>query len=187
MSDDLRDGILSLNTRQFGTVIELMVQLLKDYKNSENLEFDLYDPHTNEKIEVKSSRAYKKQTLKLSLDTLYEIIINNSNRKRLLKQKQALESDFNCNIQQVKIAYFDKLYYVLLFYDVIEIFMIYAKDIKKDTMIGYSDKQHRGNYGEGQFHITQKNYQHHKDNYFIQSMTYADIKAILLKRKNRKA
>ena len=185
MNDDFRDGILSLNTRQFGQAIELIVQLLKGYENSKSLEFDLYDSDTKEKIEVKSSRVYKKQSLDLSLDTLYATIINSSNRNRLLRQEQALKSNFNCNIQQIKITYFDKLYYLLLFYDTIEVFLIGADDIKKDKMIGYSDKQHRGNPGEGQFHITQRNYQHHKDTYFIQSITYDEIKKMLLQREKR--
>lgn len=183
MSDDFRDGIVSLNTRQFGRVVELIVLLLRNYEDSKDNALDLYDPETNEKIEVKGSRVYKKQTIVLSLDSLYETIINNSNRNRLLTHKQSLKSNFDCNIQQIKTPYFDKLYYLLLFYDVIEIFVIDSKKIKKDKFIAYSDKQHRGNKGEGQFHITQDNYEYHKSTYYVESITYDDLKKKLLKRK----
>ena len=183
MIEDFRDGLLSLNTRQFGKVAELIVQLLQDYGDSNKLEFDLLSLDTGEKIEVKASRVYKKQALDLSLDSLYDTIINNSNRNRLLKQKQAPKAKFDCNIQQIKRQYFDKLYYLLLFYDKIEIFSISPNDIVADTKIGYSDKQHRGNVGEGQFHITAQNYSHHKAHYLIESVSYAQLKKMLLQRK----
>ena len=105
MSDDIfRDGIINLHTRQFGKVVELVVQLLKDYQDSGQLDFDLYDPKTNKNIEIKSSRVFKKQTLKFNLDNLYHLIINNSNRNRLLKQSQASHTQFDCNIQQIKVG-----------------------------------------------------------------------------------
>ena len=124
MTDEFRDRMLTLYTRQFGKVAESLVKLLKNYSESDTLEFDLYDSATNERIEVKSSRVYKKRQLKITTDNLYDIIINSSNRNRLLSQSQ-VEADigkafFDCNMQQVKTTCFDKLYYLLLFYDVIE-------------------------------------------------------------------
>ncbi len=184
MSDDLfRDGIINLHTRQFGRVVELIVQLLKDYQDSHRLDFDLFDPATSMNIEVKSSRVFKKQSLQFDLDHLYELIMNHSNRDRLLKQTQATSSEFDCNIQQVKIDLFDSLYYLLFFYDVIEIFRINNNQIKNDRNLNYSHKQHRGNKGEGQFHVNQSNYQYHKDHYFIQSLTYEQLKSMLLNRR----
>ena len=67
MVNEFRDGILTLNTRQFGTVIELIVQLLRGYEKSGNTKFDLRDADTGKRIEVKSSRVYKKQRLELNL------------------------------------------------------------------------------------------------------------------------
>lgn len=73
MSDDLfRDGIINLHTRQFGRVVELIVQLLRDCQDSNRLDFDLFDPETNMNIEVKSSRVFKKQLLQFDLDHLYD-------------------------------------------------------------------------------------------------------------------
>ena len=91
---------------------------------------------------------------------------------------------FDCNIQQIKNQYFDYLYYVLFFSDIIEFFRLIPGKIIKDKAIGYSDKQHRGNKGEGQFHINQKNYAHHKKNYFIGKMDYEELKEKLLKAKH---
>ena len=184
MKEDLfRDGIISLHTRQFGTVVELFVQLLQDYQDSNQLDFDLFDPEGNRNIEVKSSRVFRKQSLKFNLDNLYDLIIKSSNRNRLLRQSQTTQEKFDCNIQQIKIGLFDTLYYLLFFFDVIEIFRIEKDEIRNDVNLNYSDKQHRGNEGEGQFHVNQKNYKYHKDKYFIQSVTYDEIKEMLLKRK----
>lgn len=185
MENSFRDGIINLNTRQFGTVVELIVQLLKDYEMSNELDFDLFNPETNETIEVKSSRVYRKQRLKFTLDNLYELIMNKSDRNRLLIQSDATKEKFDCNIQQIKIELFSKLYYLLFFFDTVEIFKISSHQIKIDDKLNYSDKQHKGNKGEGQFHITQKNYLYHKKNYYVESISYDKIKELLLKRKTK--
>ncbi len=95
MNDSFRDGIINLHTRQFGKVVELIVQLLRDYQDSNQLDFDLFDPDTNKHIEVKSSRVFKENRLELELSNLYALIVNNSNRNRLLKQNQATDVKFD--------------------------------------------------------------------------------------------
>lgn len=181
-SDKFREGIIDLNTRQFGTASEIIIEILKDYIGSGKLEFDLIDIDEN-KIEVKASKVYKKQRLALDITTFYDLILNNSNRDRLLLQKETSSQDFDCNIQQIKVNLFDKLIYLLFFRDVIEIFEIDSFRVKKDTAIAYSDNQHRGNVGEGQFHINNRTYGHHKKNYFIQSITY---QALMLEAKKHR-
>ena len=182
MGNDLMDGIMALNTRQFGTVIELMIKIIYQMKDSNDLSFDL--SYQGCKIEVKGSRVYKKNKLKLNEANLYDVIVSNNNKNRLIKQKDAKKIIFDCNIQQIKTQYFDYLYYVLFFSDIIEFFMINSDKIIEDKAIGYSNKQHRGNEGEGQFHINEKNYLHHKEHYFIQQMNYKELKGRLLKAKN---
>ncbi len=179
MPDDLRDGIIGLNTRQFGRVIELIIGFIYRQRDSKELSFDLKDGET--KIEVKGSRVLKSNKLSLTKDNLYELIVSNSNRNRLLRQADCTRYAFDCNIQQIKIAYFDTLYYVLVFYDVLEIFRIEASSIRKDPDLNYSDKQHSGNVGEGQFHINNRNYDHHKSKYFIKSLSYETLKNKLLR------
>jgi len=61
MDEAFREGIINLNTRQFGRFVELIVKLIKGFKDSTDLDFDLYDSKRKKTIEVKSSRVFKKQ------------------------------------------------------------------------------------------------------------------------------
>ena len=176
-----KDGIFALNTRQFGTVVELLIKLIENYHKSGDLSYDLYK--NGVKIEVKGSRVYKKNKLSFTLDNLYEMIVSNSNKNRLIKSEDLALYDFDCNIQQIKPTHFDFMFYILFFFDIIEIFKIRNDVILSDKEIFYSNKQHRGNIGEGQFHINNKTYSVHKKKYFYKSFTYEEIKKILLKRK----
>ena len=181
MPNNLRDGIVGLNTRQFGRVIEILIGFIYNQKDSKDLSFDLADGKI--KIEVKGSRVYKTNKLKITIENLYDLIVSNSNKNRLIKQSEINKYDFDCNIQQIKTNYFDYLYYVLFFNDIIEIFKIKSADIIKDSNLNYSDKQHRGNIGEGQFHISNSNYAYHKKTYFFDKLNYKDLKKKLLKYK----
>ena len=89
---------------------------------------------------------------------------------------------FECNIQQVKRREFDVLYYGLFFSDCVQIFRIKSSDIKPGSEggdIGYSDRQHKGNVGEGQFHITDKNLHTHLDKYFHKTLSYDELFKLL--------
>ena len=182
MSDDFRDGIINLNTRQFGRVVELLIKVIYQQSDSNCLSYDLVEG--DDRVEVKASRVLKSNKLELSEETLYDLIINNSNRNRLISQSDARNYNFDCNIQQIKITCFDFLYYALFFSDIIEIFKIENSQITKDKSIQYSNKQHRGNEGEGQFHINNNTYNHHKENYFEVVFTYEEIKNLLSNRDN---
>ena len=85
--------------------------------------------------------------------------------------------DFDCNIQQVKRFEFDVLYYGLFFADRIAIFKMHSNEIL--SCFGYSDKQHKGNEGEGQFHLNRNSIDYHMDNHFIQWLTYEDLYDLL--------
>ena len=74
MNDDLMDGIMALNTRQFGTVIELMVKIIYNMKDSDDLSFDL--SYQGSKIEVKGSRVYKKNKLELNETNLFFLLLS---------------------------------------------------------------------------------------------------------------
>jgi hypothetical protein len=43
----------------------------------------------------------------------------------------------------------------------------------------YSNKQHKGNEGEGQFHVNQRTLQYHIDNHHFATLSYTDIMNIL--------
>ena len=73
---------------------------------------------------------------------------------------------------QIKTNCFDILWYGVFFKDMIYIFEMPKETIKKDTKIQYSNKQHRGNKDEGQFHVKNSNIQHHIDNYLYAKIDY---------------
>ena len=117
----------------------------------------------------------EKQKLDMNIENFYDIMITNSNRNRLLLQKDVEKFEFDCNIQQIKTKLFDRLIYLLFFKNVIEIFEISGRQIQKDKRVFYSDRQHRGNIGEGQFHVNNKTYGHHKESYLVGSITYREL------------
>lgn len=63
------------------------------------------------------------------------------------------------------------------FADCIKIFRIKSSEI--GPQICYSDKQHKGNVGEGQFHINQDTLQTHLDTYLYQTLTYEELFQLL--------
>ncbi|EEF25778.1 conserved hypothetical protein [Ricinus communis] len=71
----------------------------------------------------------------------------------------------------------DVLYYGLFFEDAVVVFRIPAAMVGE--RIHYSNAQHKGNTGEGQFHITHHNLQMHLDNFHECTLSYAQVHAIL--------
>lgn len=49
----------------------------------------------------------------------------------------------------------------------------------KLLIFGYSDKQHKGNVGEGQFHINQINFEYHIQNFLYRELSYEELYKIL--------
>lgn len=84
---------------------------------------------------------------------------------------------FDCNIQQVKRKEFDLLYYGLFFADKIEVYKMTSKEVLDCP--GYSDKQHRGNEGEGQFHLNESNIEYHRNHFLERVLTYAELYNLL--------
>ena len=80
---------------------------------------------------------------------------------------------FDCNIQQIKRKEFEILYYGLFFADRIDIFRMYSYEII--SCPGYSDFQHKGNEGEGQFHLNQASIDYHMKNNHIKSLGYVEL------------
>ena len=63
------------------------------------------------------------------------------------------------------------------FADCVKIFRIQSTEI--GSSIHYSDKQHKGNVGEGQFHINQDTLQTHVDKYHYNTLTYDELLNLL--------
>lgn len=172
-TEELRDGIFSLRTRRFGTVAEIMIKKIQRVDWGNSISHDLYDTKTNSRIEVKFSTALKANKDTISEKNVLDEIFQATNKNRMFTQSEWRQYSFDCNIQQVKKHEFDYLYYGIFFSDKVEIFRIKPDQI--DGAINYSNKQHAGNEGEGQFHLNNGTYEYHKENFFIQEIDYATL------------
>ena len=170
---NLRDGIFNLNTRRFGTVAEILIKALIKTDWGKTQFHDLYDSNSQKRIEIKFSTVLENHKEPITEENIINSIINTNNENRMVSSNNYNDFIFDCNIQQVKKADFDILYYRLFFSDVVEIFKINSEDINEKLM--YCDKQHKGNKGEGQFHINNKTYKLHKENYYFCSLSYQFI------------
>ncbi len=180
--EKLRDGIFALRTRRFGSVAERMVERLLKCSLGRNLFHDLYDDSLRHRIEVKFSVVQKKAERTITEDTVVRCIEEATAEKRMVAFSEWQQNEFDCNIQQVKRKEFDVLYYGLFFSDCIKIFRIESKDIKENRRGGrifYSDFQHKGNVGEGQFHINPRTFQLHLDHYLYKTLTYDELLQLL--------
>lgn len=174
---EFRDGIFALRTRRFGTVAELMIEALYNFTKSQNQFHDRYDEVGHQRIEIKFSTVIKANeaviTRSNSIDQCKKANLGN----RALKSSDMYNYDFDCNIQQVKRSEFDVLYYGLFFADRIAIFKMRSGEIT--SCLGYSDKQHKGNTGEGQFHLNPSTISYHMENHFVQWLSYEELYDLL--------
>ena len=168
---NFKNGIFNLHTTRFGTIGELIIQKKYNMINSNNNAYDKI--YNGEKIEIKFSRALKEHTDKINIVNLIEQCLNSSSVHRWIKYDERNTNVFDCNIQQVKPNEFDWLFYGIFFQDKIVIFKIPSSSIQ--SIPSYSNKQHRGNIGEGQFHITNDNIEYHIKHFLVQIMTYNEI------------
>lgn len=122
------------------------------------------------KIEIKFSRA-KCPREKITLGNFKNCITSPT----FVRYSEIDHYKWDCNLQQIKPKEFDTLFYGLMFWDKIFIFKINSESIEKDKLIGYCPKQHKGNIGEGQFHIKPTNFNHHYKNYLYKEMTWEEL------------
>lgn len=178
-NSEIRDGIFSLRTRRFGTVAEIMIKKMINLNWGESISHDLIDPANSDRIEVKFSTALKSNKETINGYNVLNQIYAATNSNRMFSQSEWNNFGFDCNIQQVKMHEFEVLFYGIFFSDVIEIFKITPSQIKTSTGLNYSDKQHAGNIGEGQFHLNNNTYAYHKNNFFYKSINYTELQQIL--------
>lgn len=148
-------GLFALKTRRFGNAAELMIQRLYDLEDSATTEYDKYDPVNRKRIEIKFSKASRKHKSSISSGNFIDSCLGAEDfRNTILALEDIGRVPFDSNIEQVKPQYFDVLYYGLFFSDCIAIYHIDSGSVK--NLPEYSDKQHRGNKGEGQFHLNNR-------------------------------
>ncbi len=180
MTDEIRefrDGIFALRTRRFGTVAELMIEALYSFTKSHNQFHDRYDEAGHQRIEIKFSTVMKANEEAINRSNAIDQCKKANLANRALNSADMYDCDFDCNIQQIKCAEFDVLYYGLYFADRIAIFKMDSDEIP--YCYGYSDKQHKGNEGEGQFHLNHTSIDYHMQNHFIQWLSYEDLYDLL--------
>lgn len=175
--ETLREGIFCLNTRRFGTVAEVLVKRLQKLGKRRSQFHDLYDDLASKRVEVKFSRVLKTSEIPITEATVLQCIEAATSEQRLVVFEHWKDSPFDCNIQQVKRREFDVPYYGLLFSDCVLVFRIDSKEI--GAQIYYSDRQHKGNVGEGQFHINQGTLQVHLDSYLYRQLSYDELLDLL--------
>jgi hypothetical protein len=178
----IRDGIFALRTRRFGSVAECMIQRLLQCSKAKSLFHDLYDDAHKHRLEVKFSVVQKVCETPVTEETVLRCIEEATAAERMVAFTEWSQNEFDCNIQQVKRAEFDVLYYGLFFSDFVKIFRIESKEIKENEKGGriyYSDFQHKGNVGEGQFHINHKSLQVHLDHYHYKTLSYDELHELL--------
>lgn len=174
---EFRDGIFALRTRRFGTVAELMIEALYNFTKSQNQFHDRYDEVGHQRIEIKFSTVMKANEAVISRSNSIDQCKKANLGNRALNSTDMYNYDFDCNIQQVKRLEFDVLYYGLFFADRIAIFKMRSNEIL--SCFGYSDKQHKGNEGEGQFHLNRSSINYHMQNHFVQWLTYEELYDLL--------
>lgn len=175
--EEFRDGIFALRTRRFGTVAEIMVKRLYDLDESGSLAYDKRDKHSKERIEIKFSTVMKENDDKIRDDNVIDQCKRANLANRAMKSSETSRYCFDCNIQQVKRKEFDLLYYGLFFLDKIEVYKMTSDEVV--VCPGYSDKQHRGNEGEGQFHLNESNIEYHRKKFLERVLTYAELYNLL--------
>lgn len=180
----LRDSIFSLHTRKFGNVVEKLVErILIEFgfivEKSNDLSYDRTIDKSND--EIKGSRVLGKSVLKLDDENIIESLLSHETN-RFVNLSESSKVEWDCNIQQIKVKYFNTLWYVLFFGDCVTVFKISDHEIVSDSNICYSDKQHRGNIGEGQFHVTNKNIKYHLEKYLVKTISYKEVYNKLNKR-----
>ena len=175
--NDFRNGIFALRTRRFGTVAEIMIKKLYKFDEAGTLAYDKKDTASNQRVEIKFSTVIKSNKETITEDNVIAQCLGAITANRALSSDEALTQGFDCNIQQVKCKEFDVLYYGLFFWDRVEIYKMTSEQVT--AWEGYSNKQHRGNLGEGQFHINQDNITEHRKKNLVKSLSYEELYTLL--------
>lgn len=169
----LRDGIFALHTRRFGTVPELMIKRMQGLAPARTQFHDLFDDLESKRVEVKFSRVLAAHDEPITANNVLSAIEGARTERKAVVVARATGDSYDCNIQQVKCAEFDVLYYGLFFGDAVAIFRTGSAKIL--AIPGYSNRQHKGNVGEGQFHITPRTYAWHRAHNLYAQLTYSEL------------
>ncbi len=170
-AESFRRGLFSLQTRRFGTSVEVLSDIFGDFDEPKSIHHDRTNPVNENRVEVKGSKVLENNGQPITRSNLIQQCLDNDPESRPIAFEERENKNWDCNIQQIKRVEFEELYYVLFFRDKVCVFCINSDEIAGGG-INYSDKQHKGNEGEGQFHITNKNINYHLENYLFAEYSY---------------
>lgn len=172
--EEFRNGIFKMPPRKFGEMSELLIRKQYDLEESDSKYHDAWDPETNERVEIKFSRAMCEHAAKLTPSNLVSQCRLYDQPRSILTHEEVLDGtvNFDCNIQQVKCAEFDVLYYGIFTEKRILIYRMDSDEVQNCK--NYSDKHHKGNVGEGQFHLNKSTIKSHQNN-LVKEMKYGDF------------
>lgn len=157
----LKAGIFNLSPKRFNALAEEIVSHV------------FPDKTQNDTIKFSRAILRKKKTYSSFLDEC----LDESQNKKAVSSKNINNSNLDCNIQQIKCNEFNVLYYGVFFDDCIEIYKTTSKDIP--SIPGYCNIQHKGNWGEGQFHITTATIDWHRQNNLCKVLSYQELFLII--------
>lgn len=134
--------LYDLSSKKFGSVwAETHIKtVVPNLLASTSSDFDFLLPPENIRIEVKASRA------------------TDSKSNQSFTEKSLLFSSdkkYDMNFQQIKPRLCDVFIWVGIWRDLIQYWVLSSFEVEHNS--NYSDKQHKGNVGEGQLHIKPQN------------------------------
>lgn len=186
--EQFKQGIFSLRTN-FGELAQLILEKDMGLATSDDNSYDLKGDDGC-KIEVKFSRAYKKD-IPLTAKNAVDICSHFSTMVYTSSEAEEKTSDYDCNIQQLKPDCFDALYYGVFFSDKVEIFRADRSEFPDSVDSYKSNKvaarkklpgyalQHKGG-DECQFHITKNTHKYHHDHFHVKDITYEELYDLLM-------
>lgn len=181
-----RRGLLSLRSRRFGAVGEMLVQGVAGFRRAGSLHHDLFDEAEDDRVEVKLSAVNEPWSTPLRPDTLLQCLSEASER-RSVRFDAWRGRRFDCSFLQIKRSCFDVLFYCMLFEDVVLIFrmeasrLLSAAEIREakangrrlDAVdVGFTEKQHYGGGEGGQFRVTERTLELHLERFLHSVVSY---------------
>lgn len=174
----LRHAAFKLNTRRFGSLAEEMIKKLTRHEKSRSRFHDLYDHVGGRRIEIKFSTVMRKSTHLVGGPSIFQALEESLEDNRKIAFDDRASCTWQSNIQQVKCTEFESLYYGLFFADSVLIFHANTEQVK--AMPNYSDSQHKGNKGEGQFHLNPKTFDYHFEHHLAMQLSYPELAELML-------
>lgn len=154
--------IAALENKHRGLLTEQFIAKCFNLTKSNTTKHDLKD--NLNRIEVKSSIVKRKP----KYDNILEVL---NLPVSFLSEDEAFSETFLCNFQNVKLAEFDKMFYVIYFRDKIKVYKADIADFIQDKNLNLSIKTT----DLGQFGVTENNINYHNDKYLHNTYSYTEF------------